>query len=145
VRWIELDLYRFLVDSLTENQACVGKFAADIDFCCRDPSAPYSLVIPVVIRGSIRSTAPTISAHTYPSVIQSASSSYHEEKPWITLRRASRARLSMTGNSPLWPVSVSIPKDSENNEHPFISSQMIVIDMLFRWGQCQFEGTVFLT
>lgn len=34
-----------------ENQQCVGKFAADMELCCRDPLSPYPVLIPVYIRG----------------------------------------------------------------------------------------------
>ena len=34
-----------------ENQFCVGKFAADLELCCREATPPYPVVIPVQIRG----------------------------------------------------------------------------------------------
>lgn len=34
-----------------ENQYCVGKFAADLELCCREATPPYPVVIPVQIRG----------------------------------------------------------------------------------------------
>lgn len=34
-----------------ENQICVGKFAADLELCCRESTPPYPISIPVQIRG----------------------------------------------------------------------------------------------
>ena len=35
-----------------ENQPSIGKFASDLDACCRDPLLPYPIQIPVFIRGN---------------------------------------------------------------------------------------------
>ena len=34
-----------------ENQYCVGKFAADLELCCREATPPYPVLIAVQIRG----------------------------------------------------------------------------------------------
>jgi hypothetical protein len=34
-----------------ENQQCSGKFAVDLELCCREPSSAYPVNIPVFIRG----------------------------------------------------------------------------------------------
>jgi len=35
-----------------ENQQCTGKFAADLELCCREPPPAYPITIPVYIRGN---------------------------------------------------------------------------------------------
>ena len=42
-----------------ENQQCVGKFAADLELCCRDPPPAYPIAIPVHIRGQLFPSAPS--------------------------------------------------------------------------------------
>ncbi len=34
-----------------ETQHCIGKFAADLELCCRESSSAYPIHIPVYIRG----------------------------------------------------------------------------------------------
>ncbi|CAF0866619.1 unnamed protein product [Rotaria sp. Silwood1] len=42
-----------------DSQQCVGKFAADLELCCREPSPAYPITIPVHIRGRPPSSALT--------------------------------------------------------------------------------------
>ncbi|CAF2510212.1 unnamed protein product [Rotaria sp. Silwood2] len=43
--------------SVLDSQQCVGKFAADLELCCREPSSAYPITIPVHIRGRPPSSA----------------------------------------------------------------------------------------
>ncbi|CAF4428842.1 unnamed protein product, partial [Adineta steineri] len=41
-----------------ESQQCVGKFAVDLELCCREPPPAYPVPIPVYIRGQSRAPPP---------------------------------------------------------------------------------------
>ncbi|CAF0913854.1 unnamed protein product [Adineta ricciae] len=52
-----------------QQQQCTGKFAADIELCCREPSLGYPVLIPVFIRGHSLPTPPP----PPPPILQSSS------------------------------------------------------------------------
>ena len=81
-----------------EIQQCVGKFAADFEFCCHEPSLSYPVTIPVLIRGHSQAVAPP-GTHSGTSVAPSVITGISEEHIPSNVKRASRGRLSFGGQS----------------------------------------------
>jgi hypothetical protein len=70
-----------------ENQQCSGRFAGDLDLCCRDPTA-YPVNIPVFIRGH-----PASSLQSGVSTTPSFAGGIGEEQMSAVLKRPSRGRI----------------------------------------------------
>ncbi|CAF1619374.1 unnamed protein product [Rotaria magnacalcarata] len=91
-----------------ENQQCIGKFSADLEFCCREPSSGYSACIPVYIRGhpppssqihsvSQQSGTPSGVSVT-PSVVAVGGGAAEEQMP-SQVKRLSRGRIPSISQS----------------------------------------------
>lgn len=76
----------------------MGKFAADLEFCCHEPSLSYPVTIPVLIRGHSQTVA-SPGAQSGTSVAPSVITGISEEHIPANPRRVSRGRLSFGGQS----------------------------------------------
>ena len=86
-----------------ENQQCSGKFAADLEFCCREPTAGYPVNIPVYIRGhlvppQITSFSQQLGTHSVASVAPSAVGGIVEEQT-SQVKRSSGGRIPSISHS----------------------------------------------
>jgi len=96
-----------------ENQQCSGKFAADLEFCCREPSSAYPVNIPVFIRGH-----PPYSlqyplqpgTHSGTSVVPSFPGGIGEEQNSSLIKRPSRGRLPSISHS-----GIGLDNDNKSN------------------------------
>ncbi|CAF1194477.1 unnamed protein product [Rotaria sordida] len=104
-----------------ENQQCIGRFAVDLEFCCRDPSLGYPVNIPVYIRGhpppssQIHSVSQQSGTHSGVSYTPSIVGGIAEEQMPSQMRRLSRGRIASISHSGILAVvdndnkSCSIP------------------------------------
>ncbi|CAF1152974.1 unnamed protein product [Rotaria sordida] len=104
-----------------ENQQCIGRFAVDLEFCCRDPSLGYPVNIPVYIRGhpppssQIHSVSQQSGTHSGVSYTPSIVGGTAEEQMPSQMRRLSRGRIASISHSGILAVvdndnkSCSIP------------------------------------
>ncbi len=79
-----------------ENQQCNGKFAADLEFCCREPTLAYPVNIPVFIRvhppSSLQIPQP-LGTHSGASIAPSLAGGIGEEQLPLIPKRPSRGRI----------------------------------------------------
>ncbi|CAF3894964.1 unnamed protein product [Rotaria sordida] len=126
-----------------DGQQCVGKFAADLELCCREPSSVYPITIPVYIRGRPPTSAPiqsfqlqnqqqqqqqqNIGTHPGTSATPSLPAVIAEEQLPSMGKRASRARMPSVAQSGIIIGITGIDADKRSmsitgQEQPKISS-----------------------
>jgi hypothetical protein len=114
-----------------EYQQCVGKFAADLELCCRESPSGYPITIPVYIRGHPPPSAQIQSlplqnqnqqqsgTHSGTSVTPSLAGGNVEEQSTIPLgKRTSRARIPSASQSGILVGITSIENDTRSLSIP---------------------------
>jgi hypothetical protein len=76
----------------------VGKFAADLELCCRELPSSYPVNIPVYIRGH-PPISQQIGGHSRKSITPSLAGGIAEEQPVSLLKRPSRGRIPSFSHS----------------------------------------------
>ncbi len=109
-----------------EYQQCTGKFAADLEICCREPPPGYPVPIPVCIRGhsqpqpapsQVQSLLPQIQElRTYSgtSITPSLAGGIGEEQLSSTGKRISRARIPSAAQSGIFIGVTGIDNDNRS-------------------------------
>ncbi|CAF3452855.1 unnamed protein product [Rotaria sp. Silwood1] len=120
-----------------ENQQCVGRFAVDLEFCCREPSSGYPVNIPVYIRGhpppssQIPSVSQQSGTHSGVSVTPSLVGGIAEEQMSSQLKRLSRGRIPSISQSGILAgvdndnKSSSIPEPSKSSSSHYTTFHLI--------------------
>ncbi len=122
-----------------EYQQCIGKFAADLELCCRELSPGYPVTIPVYIRSypvvssQIQSFAPQNQQqqrsrpHSRTSITPSLAGAIAEEQLSTLGKKTFRARMSSVD-----PNGISIGVTGIDNENRLFSITGIAIFMYLR-------------
>ncbi|CAF4082212.1 unnamed protein product [Rotaria sp. Silwood2] len=104
-----------------EDHQCVGRFAADLEFCCREPSSGYPVNIPVYIRGhpppssQIPSVSQQSGTHSLVSVTPSLVGGTAEEQLPSQSKRSSRGRIPSISQSGILAV---VDNDNKSSSTP---------------------------
>ena len=108
-----------------ETQQCIGKFAIDLELCCRESAPAYPVLIPVYVRGhppvssQIQSNRPPSQPqgrsrpHSRASITPSIAG-VAEEQSAITGKRFNRPRKSSTAQSGILIEVTAIDNDSQS-------------------------------
>ena len=130
-----------------EYQQCIGKFAADLELCCREPPPVYPVIIPVYVRGRLSAiqtqtlapqnqqqprSRPQSRASATPSVI----GGLIEEQSSTVAKKPPRSRKLSTAQSGIIIGVIGTENDSQSLSNTGISTLIDVPDkVLVRAGQ----------
>lgn len=112
-----------------ENLQCVGKFAVDLELCCREPPTVYPIIIPVHIRGHVTTSIQSQSllspsqqqqqqvtgTQSGASVTPSLAGGIAEEQIASIGKKASRARVPSAVQSGIFAGLIGAESDNRSN------------------------------